>query len=141
MALMPAFHRRKQNAASVGRLVAGYGELEFLLAWCAGTALACQTSIKNGKTAAQHRMAGEHEGVRRIFSIRGESKRIGAAKRLIRPAAINAGLQNDYIGWRHSNPAFAFVIPSRIAIGTSRESVVYSLSISKRQQTLARSSQ
>jgi len=97
MPLMPAFHRRKQNAASVGRLVTGYGELEFLLAWCAGTALACETPIKHGETAAQHRITGEHEGVRRIFSIRGETNRIDAAKRLIRPAAIKAGAQNDYV--------------------------------------------
>jgi hypothetical protein len=97
MPLMPAFHRRKQNAASVGRLVTGYGELEFLLAWCAGTALACEIPINHGKTAAQHRIAGEHEGVRRIFSIRGETNRIDAAKRLIRPAALKAGMQNDYI--------------------------------------------
>jgi len=74
-----------------------YGELEFILAWCAGTALACETVIKPGHSAPQHRIAGEHEGVQRIFSIRGETNRIDAAKRLIRPAAIKVGLQNDYI--------------------------------------------
>ena len=29
MLLLPAFHKRKKNAGSIGRLVAGYGEIEF----------------------------------------------------------------------------------------------------------------
>ncbi len=95
--LMPEFHKKKKAAGAVGRIVTGYGELEFLLAWCAGTALACQTAPNPGSTLPQHRIAGEHEGIRRIFAIRGETNRIDAAKRLIRPVAVKVGIENDYI--------------------------------------------
>jgi hypothetical protein len=94
---MPEFHKKIKNAGSVGRLVTGYGELEFVLAWCAGTAWACQRPPKAGVTPPQHRIAGEHEGLRRIFAIRGETNRFNAAKKLIRPVAVSAGVGNDYI--------------------------------------------
>jgi hypothetical protein len=80
MLLLPAFHKRKKNAASVGRLVAGYGEIEFLLGWCAGTALACETPIGPGISKAEHRATYEHEGVAQLYVKRGESARIDFAK-------------------------------------------------------------
>jgi hypothetical protein len=48
--LLPAFHRRKKDAGAVGRLIAGYGELELGLAKCVGMALALE---RNPPTAAQ----------------------------------------------------------------------------------------
>jgi hypothetical protein len=36
---MPAFHRHPQAAAAIARIIAGYGELEFIMALCVGEAL------------------------------------------------------------------------------------------------------
>jgi hypothetical protein len=94
--LMPAFHKRKKNALSIARLVTGYGEIEFLLAWCAGTALACQTPIPPGTAKGEHRQSFEHEGIVKLFSIRGESKRVDLGKKIISPTVINSTLEQDY---------------------------------------------
>src|SRR6266568_8452568 len=37
--LMPAFHRRKRMAGIIGRIIVGFGDLEFILAQCVGEAL------------------------------------------------------------------------------------------------------
>src|SRR5262245_59269516 len=55
MPLMPAFRRRKTSAAIVGRLLAGYGELEFLLAFCVGAADASRIAPKPGQQIGAHR--------------------------------------------------------------------------------------
>jgi hypothetical protein len=34
--LMPAFHRFPKEAAIIARIVAGFGEIELMLAWCLG---------------------------------------------------------------------------------------------------------
>jgi hypothetical protein len=96
MLLLPAFHKRKKNAASVGRLVAGYGEIEFLLAWCAGTALACQTPIRLGTSKGEHRAKYEHEGIAQLYTQRGESARIDFAKNAMRPVIVTHNLVNAF---------------------------------------------
>ena len=96
MPLMPAFHRRKKAAAIVGRLIAGYGELELLLAWCAGTALAARRNIPNGYNEFQHRHRYENIGIKLIFRISGEKNRIDAASKLMRQAFTAANMRSDY---------------------------------------------
>jgi len=96
MPLMPAFHRRKKDAAVVGRLITGYGELEFLLAICVGTALAAKRNISAGYNRFQHRIRYEHVGIKLIFRIRGERKRIDIASKLIRQAFTAANMQSEY---------------------------------------------
>ena len=96
MLLLPAFHERKKNAASVGRLVAGYGEIEFLLAWCAGTALACQTPIRPGISKGEHRANHEHEGIAQLYVQRGASARIDLAKNAMRPVIVIHNLDDVF---------------------------------------------
>ena len=131
--LMPEFHKKKKAAGAVGRIVTGYGELTFLLAWCAGTVLACQTAPNPGSTLPQHRIAGEHEGIRRIFAIRGQTNRIDAAKRLIRPVAVKVGIENDYIEIMGSfSSCLWYATPLLTAIGIKLKNADYSLLILKK---------
>ena len=96
MPLMPAFHRRKKDAAIVGRLITGYGELELLLAICVGTALATKRNIPDGYTEFQHRHRYEGVGIKLIFRIRGEKNRIDAASKLMRGAFTAANMGSEY---------------------------------------------
>jgi hypothetical protein len=96
MLLLPAFHKRKKNAASVGRLVAGYGEIEFLLSWCAGTALACRTPIKPGMSKGEHRAHYKHEGIAQLYGKRGESARIDFAKDAMRSVIVRHDLDAEF---------------------------------------------
>ena len=94
MPLMPAFHRRKKDSAVVGRLIAGYGELEFLLAMCTGVALAARRKPDPKHTRPRHRIRYEHIGIKRFFKIRGEQNRIDYA---------NCGRLNTSIRFSHSD--------------------------------------
>jgi hypothetical protein len=66
--IMPAFHAYKDEAAIIGRLLAGYGELEFLLCHCLGVVAG------NLSTAC-----------RIVFRNRGEEGRISTADAILRP--------------------------------------------------------
>jgi hypothetical protein len=76
--LMPAFHRYPHEAAIIGRLTAGYGELEYTMAECLGATL------------------GDNESAfRAVFRLRTESGRLETVDALIRPilTATNLGAQ------------------------------------------------
>jgi hypothetical protein len=95
--LMPAFRRRKTSAAIVGRLLAGYGELELLLAFCVGTANASRTTPKPGQQIGEHRIYHEHQAIKDMFRERGESNRFKTAKKHMNKVFAAAGLKGDYI--------------------------------------------
>lgn len=97
MPLMPAFRRRKTSAAIVGRLLAGYGELEFLLAYCVGAANASRTTPKPGQQIGAHRMHHENQAIKDMFRERGKSNRFETAKKKMNKAFATAGLKGDYI--------------------------------------------
>jgi hypothetical protein len=97
MPLMPAFHRRKKDSAVVGRLIAGYGELEFLLAMCTGVALADRREPNPKHTRPRHRIRYEHIGIKRFFRIRGEQNRIDYAKKQMHKVFFKMGMRADYI--------------------------------------------
>lgn len=97
MPLMPAFHRRKKDSAVVGRLIAGYGELEFLLAMCAGVALAARRKRNPKHTMPQHRIRYERIGIKRFFKIRGVQNRIDYAKKQMHKVFFKMGMRSDYI--------------------------------------------
>ena len=65
--LMPAFHRFSKEAALIGRIIVGFGELEFILAQCVGTAL-----------------QNEEMALRVIFRLGGTSARLDTADALTR---------------------------------------------------------
>jgi hypothetical protein len=67
MTLMPAFHRHAQEAAIIGRLLIGYGELEYMLSVCLGRVL---EDIERAQ--------------RTLFVIRGETNRLRIAEELTR---------------------------------------------------------
>jgi hypothetical protein len=67
MTLMPAFHRYSQEGAIIGRLLAGYGELEYTLSGCLGRVL---EDIERAQ--------------RTLFVIRGEINRLRIAEELTR---------------------------------------------------------
>jgi hypothetical protein len=90
--LMPAFRFRRKNSATVGRLIAGYGELEFLLSVCAGRAIAAKRKIPPNTMRGVHRAKYENRGTKLIFRIRGEKKRIDDASRTVRAAYKSVGL-------------------------------------------------
>jgi hypothetical protein len=97
MPLMPAFRRRRKDSAIVGRLTAGYGELEFLLAFCVGAALASRRKPLPKHARGRHRIRYEHIAIKQIFRIRGESNRIREAKRLMYKSFLKAGMKSEYI--------------------------------------------
>ena len=76
---MPAFHRCPREAAIIGRLTAGYGELEYTMAECLGATL------------------GDKESAfRTIFRLRTESGRLEAVDALMRPVFAAAQLGSQY---------------------------------------------
>jgi Arc/MetJ family transcription regulator len=77
--LMPSFHRYPKEAALIGRILAGYGELEFLLAECLGYAL------KDRET-----------GVRTYFRIVSERTRLSTADALLQKPLHAMKLSNKY---------------------------------------------
>jgi hypothetical protein len=67
--IMPAFVRHPKEAAIIGRMLAGYGELEFLMCLCLSEVL--------GDTS---------QAARILFRSRGEEHRISTADAILRPA-------------------------------------------------------
>jgi hypothetical protein len=97
MPLMPAFRRRKTSAAIVGRLLAGYGELELLLAFCVGAAIASRTTRKPGQQIGEHRNHHENQAIKDMFRERGESNRFKTAKKRMNKVFAATGCKGDYI--------------------------------------------
>jgi hypothetical protein len=96
MPLMPAFRRRKTSAAIVGRLLAGYGELEFLLAFCVGAADASRTAPEPGQQIGVHRAYHEHQAIKDMFRERGETNRFNRAKKRMNKEFARASMKADY---------------------------------------------
>jgi len=86
--IMPAFDRFVEEGNIIGRLLAGYGELE--LEMCA-----CVVGVTNDLDAA----------IRKLFGTRGEQKRIKTADSIMTPYYSSAGLGTKYrntienMGW------------------------------------------
>lgn len=84
--LMPAFHRFPDEAAIIGRILAGYGELEYLMAMCLGAA-----------------MSDELTAQRVLFQMK--SERVKVADSLLEPLCRRARLLGPYSaaygGMRH----------------------------------------
>jgi hypothetical protein len=97
MPLMPAFHRRKKDAGAVGRLITGYGELELLLAMCAGAVVASRHKPLPNHNRVQHRTRYENLTIKRMFRIRGESNRINLAKKLMFKSFDREGMKAEYL--------------------------------------------
>jgi hypothetical protein len=79
MSLMPAFLRFPEEAAIIGRLLAGYGEIEYLFAMC----LASSAS-------------DEDTALRTFFSVRGEGARLDVGHNLMWKLYEAAALSNQY---------------------------------------------
>jgi hypothetical protein len=79
IALLPAFHRFPKEAAIIGRLLAGYGEIEYLFAMC----LASSAS-------------DEDTALRTFFSVNGEAPRLDVGHNLMWKLYEIADLSNRY---------------------------------------------
>jgi hypothetical protein len=77
--IMQHFIRRPNEAAIIGRLLAGYGELEFIAYECVKSVL--------GSSA---------EAARLVYGARGEKKRLDLADGKLREACTSYGLENFY---------------------------------------------
>src|SRR5262249_33912445 len=116
MPLMPAFRRRKTSAAIVGRLLAGYGELEFLLAFCVGAAHAAAIAPSARPHARAHRWHHNEHAIKDMFRQRAESKRFNRAKKRMNKEFAGAGLKSDYIETMGAmNPCLKNTAPSPLA--------------------------
>jgi hypothetical protein len=78
--LMPAFIEHPKEAAIIGRMLAGYGELEFLLAFC-----------------MQDPMGSLSKATRLLFRNRGEQQRILIADAILHPLYEECGLQDVWL--------------------------------------------
>jgi hypothetical protein len=77
--LNPALHRHPDEAAIIGRIVVGFGELEYLLVVCAGRAIDNRDRI-----------------IKALYRLKTTSSRIDAADALIRPVFLGHVLEQDY---------------------------------------------
>jgi hypothetical protein len=77
--IMPCFDRFPKEGDLIGRLLAGYGELE--LEMCA-----CLAATTNDLNAA----------IKRLFGIRGEYKRIKTADSMLKASYASAGLASAF---------------------------------------------
>jgi len=83
---MPAFLRHPEEAAIIGRMLAGYGELEFLLCMCMRHALGGNLS----------------KASRLLFRSRGEEQRLSIADAILRPFYEEHGLEQIWVGARRA---------------------------------------
>ena len=96
MPLMPAFHRRKKHAGLIARLIAGYGELELLLAYCAGAANATLGKPAAGQITGDFLNTHEKDAITLLFSERGETRRFEIGKKQIYNQCVAFGLEAEY---------------------------------------------
>jgi hypothetical protein len=92
---MPAFRNRPKAAAVVGRILAGYGDLELMLSQLMGMAIASKRPMRSTHTIAQHRIYYEHIGLQKLYGIRGGDERVKAILRVCRPAFAKVGMQGE----------------------------------------------
>jgi hypothetical protein len=78
--LMPALHRFPDEAARIGRIVAAFGELEFILAECLGEVLSDRDTA-----------------LRTIFRLASSRARIDTLDALLRPAYEKIGRKSEYV--------------------------------------------
>jgi hypothetical protein len=77
--LMPPFHRFPDEGARIGRIMAAFGELQFILGLCLGEALNDQDTA-----------------MRTIFQLASDRARIDVADSLLRPICTNTGLDQQF---------------------------------------------
>jgi hypothetical protein len=79
--IIPEFRNAPNEAMIIGRILAGYSELEVEL-------LGCVMRVKNNNV---------DQAVRALYSERGERRRIEKAKAIIGKPYIKAGLEREYV--------------------------------------------
>jgi hypothetical protein len=92
---MPAFRNRPKAAGVVGRILAGYGDLELMLSQLAGMAIASKRRRRPTHTIPQHRIYYEHIGLQKLFSMKGGDDRIRKVRLICRGPFVQFGLQEE----------------------------------------------
>ena len=78
--IIPAFGRYQKEGMIIGRLLAGYGELEIEMCNCVA-------SVGHNSDDA----------VKELFGVRGEKRRIEKADSMMRASYLSAGLEPKYV--------------------------------------------
>jgi hypothetical protein len=94
--IMPAFYRRPKNAAAVGRIVVGYGELEIAITYLLGAAMAATRARRLADAPSMRRLYYERIALKTFMRTKGADARICHAKKYIRPATIIHKLEPDF---------------------------------------------
>jgi len=89
--IVQAFTKFPAEAAIIGRLLAGYGELEFALALCVDRA-----TRKFDPNAVPYKADARHLGIKALYRLRSESSRLEVADALMRADYVEMGLEDDY---------------------------------------------
>jgi hypothetical protein len=92
---MPAFRNRPKASSVVGRILAGYGDLELMLSQLMGMAIASKRPVRSIHTVPQHRIYYERIGLQKLYTIRGGDERIKKIKQVCKPAFAAVGLQQE----------------------------------------------
>ena len=93
--LTPAFDRFPMEASIVGRLLAGYAELDFQFGLCAERALR-KAQHPGYPEAVEHQADNRHVALKALYRLRSESSRIQVADALARSEFTYLGLQAPY---------------------------------------------
>jgi hypothetical protein len=93
--LTPAFDRYPKEAAIVGRLLAGYAELEFQLGLCAERALR-KSEHPGYPESVPHKADNRHVALKALYRLRSESGRLQVADALARSEYTYLGLEAPY---------------------------------------------
>ena len=94
-ALVPAFDRFPKEAAIIGRLLAGYAELEFTFGLCAERAVR-KVQHPGYPNAVEHKADNRHVALKALYRLRSESGRLQVADALARSEYTHIGLEAPY---------------------------------------------
>ena len=96
MPLMPAFRRRPGAASIVGRLIAGYGDLELLLSYCLGPVMASRRKPLSSHSPSMHRDRYERIALKQVMRIHEAKKRFSLTRRYMAPSFTKARLRSEF---------------------------------------------
>ena len=98
MPLLPAFRKHRTDAAYIARLIAGYGQMEFMTGHTLGNALAAKRKpTPTRKWRLEHRTHYEKVGHTIIYRIQGAEKRLKKVKSIARSEYTRVGLEKEFV--------------------------------------------
>jgi len=93
---MPALRFRKKDAGILARLLTGFGELELIMTFCLGSAIASQRERLQQHSGPYRRHHYDKVARKCFFKIRNSEDRLIKAKTCMRPAFVAHELAGDF---------------------------------------------